>query len=68
MIKQYELVALIDDLPNIKSGSIGTVVEIWNNGDGFEVEFLDDNGKVIDCITLSKKQIRQLTPEELKRL
>ena len=68
MIKQYELVALIDDLPNIKSGSIGTVVEIWNNGEGFEVEFLDDNGRVIDCTTLSKKQIRQLTPEELKRL
>lgn len=67
-IEKYEPVMLLVDVENIKKGSIGTVVEIWNNGAGFEVEFLDKQGNVIDCIALTKKQIRKLTEKEKEKL
>ena len=67
-IELYEIVMIKTDIKNIKSGSIGTVVEIWNDGEGYEVEFLDEEGNVIDCISLSKTQVRKLTDEEIKKL
>ena len=45
MIELYELVALLEDLPddNLYRGQVGTVIEIYSP-DAFEVEFSDRKG------------------------
>jgi len=59
-INLYDVVVLLVDAMGVKAGSTGTVIEIYNDGQGFEVEFLDDDGYVSNCITLSKEQISKL--------
>ena len=46
-IKLFDVVALTVDLPenNLWQGQEGTVVEILANGQAFEVEFSDRNGR-----------------------
>ena len=45
-IKLFDSVALSADLPeeNLRRGQIGAVVEIYNDGEAFEVEFVNKNG------------------------
>ena len=47
-IKLFNSVALLEDLPekNLWRGQIGAVVEIYNKGEAFEVEFVDTNEKI----------------------
>ena len=44
-IKLFDSVALLEDLPeeNLRRGQVGTVVEIYKNGEAFEIEFVDNN-------------------------
>jgi hypothetical protein len=46
ILKQYDVVALTADLPkeNLWSGQVGTVVEVYNDGEAYEVEFVDKDG------------------------
>ena len=46
-IKLFDVVALTHDLPehNLWRGQVGTVVEILSNGDAYEVEFSDRDGR-----------------------
>ncbi|MGW5360727.1 DUF4926 domain-containing protein [Actinopolymorpha pittospori] len=56
----YELVELVVDVPdeNLSRGMIGTIVEIYNNPPGFEVEFADSDGHLIALLGLRPEQIR----------
>ena len=44
--KQYETVALLEDIPekNLWRGQVGVIVEIYGDAEAFELEFIDDNG------------------------
>ncbi len=57
-VKLLDVVALTIDLPqdNLWRGQVGTVVEILANGQAFEVEFSDRNGRTYESLGL--------TPEE----
>jgi hypothetical protein len=57
-VKLLDVVALTVDLPqdNLWRGQVGTVVEILANGQAFEVEFSDRNGRTYMSLGL--------TPEE----
>jgi len=57
-VKLLDVVALTVDLPqdNLWRGQVGTVVEILANGQAFEVEFSDRNGRTYESLGL--------TPEE----
>ena len=67
-IKLLDVVALTQDIPehNLKSGEVGTVVEILSNGEAFEVEFSDDNGQMYKCLGFLASQLRVLHQEPLK--
>ena len=61
-IKLLDVVALTVDFPeyNLWRGQVGTVVEILANGDAFEVEFSDRNGRTYESMGLRLNQIMVL--------
>ena len=65
-----DVVALTNDLPEYQlyRGQVGTVVEILADGDAFEVEFSDQEGRTYESVALRDSQIMVLhfapiTPE-----
>ena len=59
-IKFLDVVALTQDVPehNLKRGEVGTVVEIFSNGEAYEVEFSDDNGQMSKCFSFRASQLQ----------
>ena len=53
-IKQFDCVQL-------KDGRIGTVVEIFDNGKAFMVEFADDDGVTLDMPIVESDEITKVT-------
>ncbi len=66
--KLFDVVALTADLPdeNLFSGQVGTIVEIYNDGEAFEVEFVDKNGRTYGLLTLRPAQLMLLHYEPVK--
>ncbi len=58
-IKLLDVVALTGDIPeyNLRRGQVGTVVDILANGNAFEVEFSDLDGRTYESVGLSPDQI-----------
>lgn len=67
MIKEFERVILTEDIPGteLKKGDVGVVVEIYNGGEGYEVEFFALNGETIAVETLENRQVRPATSREI---
>ena len=61
-IQLFDSVALPEDLPeeNLCRGQVGAVVKIYNNGEAFEVEFVDTNGKTYGLLALRSEQLMLL--------
>lgn len=61
MMKLLDVVALTEDLPNLKlyKGQVGTVIEVYEP-EVFEVEFVDIQGKTYALETLNAIQLMQL--------
>lgn len=61
-IKLLEIVALTVDLPehDLWRGQVGTVVEILADGEAYEVEFSDRNGRTYESLGLKPEQIMTL--------
>jgi hypothetical protein len=57
-----DVVALTEDLSDhqLRRGQVGTIVEILTDGDAFEVEFSDREGKVYASLGLRPEQLMQL--------
>lgn len=66
-LKLLDVVALTEDLPEEKlyEGQVGTVVEVYKNGEAFEVEFVDREGKTYGLVTLEPRQLLALHYEPL---
>ena len=49
--KLYDTVALLEDLSeeNLWRGQVGAIVEIYNQGEAFEVEFVDTEAVPMAC-------------------
>ncbi|WP_107666358.1 DUF4926 domain-containing protein [Cyanothece sp. BG0011] len=66
-IKLHDTVALLEDIKTnqfmtdnpilLPKGQVGTVVEIYNKGEAYEVEFSDKNGQTYGLVTLNYKQV-----------
>ena len=58
-IKLLDVVALTIDLPteDLWRGQVGTVVELLADGQAFEVEFSDRNGRTYESIGLQADKI-----------
>lgn len=64
-IKLLDVVALTVDLPeyNLWRGQVGTVVEIFDGGKAFEVEFSDRDGRTFESLGLRSDQFMVLRYE-----
>lgn len=70
-IKLLDVVALIEDIPDegLRRGDVGTVVEVFDDGGAFEVEFCNHDGETINMVALDPAQLLRLrfdmeTPEQ----
>lgn len=65
MFKELEVVELAHDIKEnkLKEGNRGTVVEIYKDGEAYEVEFISPDGKTSVLLTLSPVDIRSLSRE-----
>jgi hypothetical protein len=67
MIRELDEVVLTCDLPEHKltAGDIGTVVLVYGDGRGYEVEFMMLDGETIAVTTLRADQVRQAHADEI---
>ncbi len=61
-VKLLDVIALTVDLPeyNLWRGQVGTVVDILADGNAFEVEFSDRDGRTFESLGLRPDQIMVL--------
>lgn len=67
MIQELDRVVLTRDLTkkNLKAGDVGTVVLVYKNGEGFEVEFMTLGGETFAVETLMKDDVRPISQREI---
>ena len=67
MFKEFDLVALTHDVEEygLKLKDVGTIVHVYTDRDGFEVEFVTAEGKTIAVLTLNAKDIRPFDKSEI---
>lgn len=68
--KLFDSVALLKDLPeeNLHRGQVGAVVEVYKNGEAFEVEFVDREGHTYGLLTLHADQFIVLSHESADKI
>ena len=68
-IKLFDVVALTHDLPehNLWRGQVGTVVEILSNGNAYEVEFSDQDGRTYQSLGFRAPQLMVLHHEPMPK-
>ncbi|MGI9056926.1 MAG: DUF4926 domain-containing protein, partial [Pyrinomonadaceae bacterium] len=49
-------------------GQVGAVVEIYNNGEAIEVEFVDTDGQTYGLLALRPEQIIVLRHESIEKI
>ena len=66
-IKEFDRVILATDLPEsgLKNGDIGNVVMVYNDGEGYEVEFMTFDGETVAVETLLSNQVRKISFHEI---
>lgn len=66
-IKLLDVVALTENIPehHLHRGQVGTIVEVFEDGEAFEVEFSDQSGRTYESIGIepSKLMVLQYEPE-----
>ncbi len=67
VIKEHDRVVLTTDVPaeSLRTGDVGTVVHLYKDGTGCEVEFLTLDGRTAAVVTLSLAQIRPVSSREI---
>ncbi len=68
MIKELAIVILTRPLAEfgLTQGCRGTVVHVYKDGQAYEVEFTDAEGRTIDVVTLKASDVRPPTAQEIK--
>ena len=67
MIHLYDRIVLSQDLPEkgLKRGDVGTIVMVYNEGEGYEVEFYTLDGSTYRVETLPSSYIRPVKKNEV---
>jgi hypothetical protein len=67
VIKAFDVVALTEAIPEegLEAGDTGTVVEIYDGGKGYDVEFFNALGETVTVITLFASQVRPLSSTDM---
>lgn len=66
MIKEFDTVALNEDLPGtgLYAGTEGAVVMVYNDGEAYEVEFFSFEGETIAVETVDAYKLHQINHNE----
>lgn len=66
-IAEFSRVVLTEDLPDegLKAGDIGTVVDVYRAGEGYELEFFSLTGDTVAVATVMASQVRPVTDGEV---
>lgn len=66
-IKELDPVVLTTALPEhgLNSGDVGTVVDVYKDGEAFEVEFCTLTGETVAVATVDASQVRSVEPREV---
>lgn len=69
-IQEHERVVLTADIPaeGLEAGDVGTVVHIYNGGEGFEVEFMTLAGNTIAVATVLAGQCRPVSKRDVSHV
>ena len=67
MSKELERVVLTTDVPTegLEAGDVGTVVHVYRDGLGLEVEFVALDGRTAAVVTLEADQVRPVSAGEI---
>ena len=67
MIKEFDQVVIIEDLPKYQlvSGDLGTVVMIHGDHTGYELEIFSADGQTLDVVTVKAAQVRPVNREDV---
>ncbi len=70
MIQLFDRIVLNKNLPgkNLEEGDVGTVVMIYEDGEGYEVEFFALDGSTYTVETLSATLVRPVQKNELTHI
>ncbi|MFT3744981.1 MAG: DUF4926 domain-containing protein [Pyrinomonadaceae bacterium] len=68
--EMYDSIALIEDVPEagLVRGNMGAIVEIYNDGDAYEVEFVDTQGQTYGLLPLRPKQFIVLHRSSMEKI
>lgn len=67
MIREHENVVLVCDLPahGLKAGDVGTVVLVYAEPPGYEVEFMTLGGDTVAVESVEKEKVRPVSRNEM---
>ena len=67
MIRELDNVVLMRDMPQygLQAGDVGTVVHVYKQGEGFEVEFVGGEGATVAVVTLRREEVRPMRRKEI---
>ena len=66
-MEELDTVVLTHDIKDhgLKKGDMGAVVQVYEGGKAYEVEFVTAEGKTIALLTLTSTDIRQMAKNEM---
>jgi len=67
MIKEHDRVVLTNSVPSegLEEGDVGTVVNVYKDGEAFEVEFLTLDSRTAAVATLESSKVRTVTARDI---
>jgi hypothetical protein len=67
MYKELEVVVLTHDIDDhlLKMGDVGAVVEVYGDGQAYEVEFVTAGGGTVALLTLTATDLRHEAANEI---
>ena len=69
MFAELDVVALTHEIGKygLSADRMGTIVQLYKNGEAFEVEFIDNEGYLVALITLTTKDVRLVWSKHLHK-
>lgn len=66
-MNEHDAVVLARPLPECKlvAGDVGTIVHVYGDQQGFEVEFISGGGGTLAVVTLKPSDVRRLDQTEI---
>lgn len=66
-MNEHDTVVLVRSLPDhgLEAGDVGSIVHVYDAGNGFEVEFVAGSGATVAVVTLQADDIRPVATGEI---